>query len=184
MGVSDSDRIGMALGGDHRAFARLLREHDEAMRRLAGRLVGAVTMDDVLQDAYLKAFLRLDSFAGRSAFRTWLYSIVYRTCIDHLRTAGRRCEVELDENAVGLATDRMADRIVNRSALRQALADLSPDHAAVVLLVDGEGMKYEEVARVLDLAPGTVASRLNRARRQLRAVLQTKPGSDRREGFS
>jgi len=74
------------VAGDRDAFGSLIRQHDLSMRRLAFGLVGdRGGMDDALQEAYLRAYRGLPSFHGDSAFGTWLYRIVYRTCLDELR---------------------------------------------------------------------------------------------------
>ena len=159
-----------ARRGDHQAFADLLREHDDAMRGLAWQLLlDRTAMDDALQDAYVRAFRGLATFRGDAAFSTWLYRIVYRTCIDHLRT--RRRHASLDEIGEPPVPGDATAVIDHRLALEGALADLSPEHRAVVLLVDREGYSYDDVAEMLGIAPGTVASRLSRARSALRAAL-------------
>lgn len=171
------DLIRSAQLGDHRAFAELIRSCDDRMRALAHRLLGSRTaMDDALQDAYLKAYRKIDTYDGRAAFSTWLYSVVYRTCLDHIRRRRRRGEVGLETVAepsdTGPGHD---DRVATRDAVRRALADLPPDQAAALLLVDGEGLSYDEAATVVGVAAGTVASRLNRARTQMRTLLAEDP---------
>jgi len=173
----EGDLIRRAQLGDHRAFTDLIRSCDDRMRGLAYRLLGSqAAMDDALQDAYLKAYRKLGTYDGRAAFSTWLYSVVYRTCLDHLRKRKRRGEVSL-EAVVETGTDGPTheERAATQDAVRRALAELPPDQAAAVCLVDGEGLSYDEAAQILDVAPGTVASRLNRARAALRALLTDPP---------
>ncbi len=167
------DLVRAAQLGDHRAFTDLIRSADARMRRLAFRLVGSqAAMDDVLQDAYLKAYRHLGTYKGDAAFSTWLYRIVYRTCLDHLRTRSRRPEVGLYLGDAPPAADAdHAARTVDADALISALGALRKDQAAVVLLVDGEGLSYAEAAAVLDVRSGTIASRLNRAHTALRTAL-------------
>lgn len=162
-----------ARGGDAQAFERLIAPYDESLRRLAYRMLGdRVAMDDALQEAYVKAYRSLDSFAGEAAFGTWLYRIAANVCTDVLRRGARRREQPLD------ALDELADRTpgpertaTTRSDLAAALAALAPDLRAVALLVDAEGMSYDQAGEVLGIPPGTVASRLNRARAALRPAL-------------
>ncbi len=153
------------------------------MRRLVGRLVdNPVHTDDVLQDAYLKGYRGLESFDGRAQFSTWLYSVTYRTCLDHLRARGRRPQ-PTDELDYDLAEDpslAIDDLVTSRAQLRRALSALPSDQAAVVLLIDGEGHSYDSVAEILGVAPGTVASRLSRARASLRRTISAaSEGGDR-----
>ncbi len=165
-----------AQSGDRHAFGSLIRQHDLSMRRLAYGILGDRTrMDDALQEAYLRAYRGLPSFHGHSTFGTWLYRIVYRACIDELRR--RRPVVGLDE-AAELA-DRRAGPDSQATARRDidvALAQLPSDMRAAVWLIDGEGLSYDAAAEVLGVPAGTVASRVSRARAQLRKSLEAGEG--------
>src|ERR1041385_8299942 len=87
---ADADLLTRARRGDHRAFSVLIRRHDPVMRRLAFRLLADVhLMDDVLQEAYVKAFQSLPRYRGDAQFASWLYRITYTACIDQLRQAIR-----------------------------------------------------------------------------------------------
>ena len=154
---------------DADAFVELVERHDLSHRRLAFRLLGdSGRMDDVLQEAYVRAFRALPRFRGDSSLETWLYRIVYNACIDDLR---RRREHETleewDDRLVAAPTEPE-----ERLDLAAALASLPPELRAVVLLVDAEGLSYAEAADVLGAPAGTIASRLNRARSHLQAVLK------------
>ena len=136
MRPTDDLLLARARQGDAAAFASLLREHDEAHRRLAFRLVGERgLMDDALQEAYVRAFRALPRFGGRSSFGTWLYRIVYNACLDELRRVRGRREVSLSERE-GAAPESADERL----DLAAALAALPVELRAVVLLVDAEGL--------------------------------------------
>ncbi len=171
-------------------FMDLVRQHDRGLRMLAYRLLqDQTTMDDAMQDAYLKAFRGFSGFRRDAQARTWLYRIVYNTCLDRLRSERRRREVSLDLAAeiggdarsgsslpaAGYGLDP-AEAVVRRSDLAAALASLPADQRAAVLMVDVAGFTYEEAAGVLDLRPGTVASRLHHARSLLRTSLVLEEG--------
>ncbi len=165
---------------DDRAPARRVSEFEQRlfdvhprMRRLAVRLVGSEA-DDVLQESYISAFRAQSQFRGEARFETWLYRIVYNTCISHLRKYRPSMVSDLElEFASGRAdTARSA---ATRVDLVAALGSLGPSHRAAVLLVDAEGLSYEETAAVLGLPRGTVASRVSRARKILRSQLTEKP---------
>lgn len=154
---------------DAETFLQVVREHDLRHRRLAYRLLGdRDRMDDVLQEAYARAFRALPRFSGGSSVGTWLYRIVYNACIDELRRSGARKEVPLDEwreRGEPPAVDERLD-------LEAALAALPAELRAVVLLVDADELSYDEAAEILGIPPGTVASRLNRAREALKGALR------------
>ena len=126
-------------------------------------------MDDILQDAYLKAWRGLAGFRGDAAFSSWLYRIVYTTAVDHLKAVARRRIVPYSE-AASLSVDDASEQIADSFMLAQALAALPADQLAVVALVDGQGEGYDEVAELLGISPGTVGSRLSRARAQANAA--------------
>lgn len=162
-----------ARRGDQEAFAAVIRHYDPGLRALAYRLLGDRDwMDDALQEAYVKAFRGLPRFQRRARLGTWLYRIVYNTCLDELRRARRAVQVPLDENAEtpGGSLDP-GDVAADRSDLARALAALPPRERAAVLLVDAQGFDYRDAGRVLGVPEGTVASRLNRARATLRVAL-------------
>ena len=155
---------------DAERFLSLLQEFDLRHRRLAFRLLGdRDRMDDVLQEAYVRAFRALPRFRGRASLETWLYRIVYNACLDDLRRSGARKEVSLDE---WRESHSRTEAVEERLDLEAALAALPVDLRAVVLLVDADELSYDETAEILGIPPGTVASRLSRAREALRAALE------------
>jgi len=167
--VSDETRPIESL--DAEGFLQVVREFDLRHRRLAFRLLGdRQRMDDVLQEAYARAFRALPRFGGRSSAATWLYRIVYNACLDDLRRSGARKEVPLDEWREH-DSDR-TERVEQRLDLETALAALPVELRAVALLVDAEELSHDEAAEILGIPPGTVASRLSRARAVLRAALE------------
>ena len=167
----DRELVAQSLAGDSQAFSALLKRHDDKMRGVVWRLVQSqAEMDDVLQDAYLKAWRRLEGFRGEAAFSSWLYRVVYTTALDHLKASSRRRIVPLDE-ASAQPTHDAHGALLDSFELRDALAQLPADQLAVVALVDGQGESYEDVAALLSISPGTVGSRLSRARATLRRQL-------------
>ena len=177
--VRDERLLESARGGDHAAFTTLLRRHDDQMRALAWSVLrDRSAMDDVLQDAYLKAYRNLDRFRGDSRFSTWLHRIVYRTCLDHLRRRREVVGLVDDDDPPGPAGPQ--GDVDERLALQQALETLDPETAAALVLVDRDGHSYEEAGVVLGIPAGTVASRLHRGRRALRAGLD--PARTDRQG--
>jgi len=162
-----------ASSGDQEAFTALLRRHDAAMRRLAFRLLtDADAMDDVLQDAYVKAYRALPTYREDAGFGSWLYRITYNACIDELRRRRRRprgADEPLEPESPAPGPERS---VTAAEVVRAALAELPPNQRVTVVLVDGEGFDNETAARILGVAPGTVASRLSRARATLRRSIE------------
>ena len=174
------DVLARAKAGDRAAFTDVVRHYDHRLRALAYRLLGdRAAMDDALQEAYVKAFRALPSFREDAGLGTWLYQITYRACID-LQRRERRHTVDLADQwsspattatAAGGAGADPAATAASRTDLQRALPALPVDQRAAVLLVDAEGLDYDAAASVLGVAPGTIASRLSRARAALRAAL-------------
>lgn len=160
-------------GVDVDRFEAIVRQHDDRLRALAFRMLGdRSAMDDALQEAYLKAWRGLGAFRGEAAVGTWLYRIVTTTCLDQLRRRARREGHEvLDDDPDRIASALLPGPSGQRLELSEALSRLTPDHRAVVLLVDVHGFGYEEVGLMLGVAPGTVGSRLTRAHQALRQLL-------------
>lgn len=157
-------------------FCRMIDQFDRGLRGLAYRLLGdRDQMDDALQETYLKAFRSLGSFSGQSPFGAWLYRIAYNVCMDQLRRRSRAVHLPLNEEAGHAGIDRdPSDIAAERHDLARALTSLPVEQRAVVLLVDAEGMDYREASLILGIPPGTVGSRLSRARSALRTVLASR----------
>jgi RNA polymerase sigma-70 factor (ECF subfamily) len=174
-----SDDVGSAVldrarRGDQEAFAAVVRAYDRRLRGLAYRILGdRDRMDDALQEAYVRAFRALPRFRGDARLGTWLFRITYNASLDELARGRKAAHAPLDELA-GQASvlPEPGDALGARSELATALAALSPEERAVVLLVDAEGLDYADAAQVLTVPVGTVASRLNRARAALRVALR------------
>ena len=152
--------------------------HDRRLRGVVWRMVGgdSATTDDLLQDAYLKAFRSRADFSGDSdAFGAWLFRITYNCCLDHLKSAARRlqpvADASLESAHVDVPVIPMSDRVAERDLVRRALAELRPDEVAAVVLIDLEGVPYTEAADLLEIPVGTLSSRVQRARAKLREHL-------------
>jgi RNA polymerase sigma-70 factor, ECF subfamily len=163
-----------ARHGDQEAFAAVVHVYDRRLRGLAYRILGDPDrMDDALQEAYVRAFRALPRFRGDARLSTWLFRITYNACLDELARARKVAYLPLDELAgQASASPEPGDALAVRGQLETALEALSPEERAVVLLVDAEGFDYSEAGEILEIPVGTVASRLNRARADLRSSLR------------
>ena len=179
--ADERELVAKAKDGDVDAFYSLISRHDRALRRLAYRLLGNQdAMDDALQESYLKAFQALPKFSGDSAFKSWLYRIVYNTSLDELRR-NRKMGIVPIESASKRPDGRAdpADTATENIDLAAALASLTPQTRAAVLLVFVDGMDYHSATKVPGISRGTLASRLHRGRAQLRRALDTSQGEER-----
>jgi RNA polymerase sigma factor (sigma-70 family) len=127
--------------------------------------------DDVVQLALEKALARTDQWTPGTRLDSWMFRIMQNTWIDEVRARQRRNETFVDEGEAERAGAATGDTHVDALAVRQAVAQLSDEHRAVVGLVLVEGLSYDEAAAVLDIPVGTLTSRLSRAREALKAML-------------
>ena len=181
----DDTRIEKAKAGDIRAFEELMEEHQKAIYNVAYRIVGNYDdASDVAQDAMIKIFKNLSYFEERSKFTTWMYRIVTNTALDFLKKNRRNKVISIDETISGeendygkqLASDEvtpqeLVEQDERRQAVLKALYKLTPEHRAVLVLRDINGLSYDEIANVLMCSEGPVKSRINRARKSLRETL-------------
>ena len=139
--------------------------------------------EDLAQEAFLKAYRSLGAFRGESKFSVWLYRIVSNVCLDHLRREGRRPTVSLhteDEDGEEsereipdqrLSPERLLEQKLTREAVQKGLRELPEEQRQILLLREIRGLSYEEIGEILSLEPGTVKSRIFRARKRLCAFL-------------
>ena len=168
------------------AFEELVSAHLDALYRCALGLCGGERADaeDLLQDAMLRAFDHFRELREPEAARSWLFTILVRTNLNRLRARRRRAETfaaDLEEHELEAAlaawrSTRRPDDLAERAAIREQLAaaldQLDASLRPVVWLSDVEGFRQREIARMLGIPEGTVASRLFRARRSLRDALR------------
>jgi RNA polymerase sigma-70 factor (ECF subfamily) len=147
--------------------------------RVAARIVGPEEADDVSQDAFLRAFHRIDSFKASAPFRAWLLQITHNTAIT---TAERRRPVPVGSQAQGdgepdtPASERRPAESLERKdreqRLRIKLSSLRPSYRGLLVLRDIEGFSYEEISELLEMPIGSVKGRLHRARAEMIELLR------------
>ena len=183
--MQDELLIRRAQRGDADAFEQLLLEHQKNVYNLCYRMAG--NPDDAMdlsQETFLRAWRCLDQYQFASAFSTWLYRLCSNLCIDFLRKRRRQQTVPLTfEDADGEEQtyavpdvqplpEEQVELKLTRETLAAAMAQLLPEHRAVLQLRVVNEMSYEQIADVLDVQIGTVKSRLSRARTQLKKILE------------
>lgn len=170
----DVDLIDRYLKGDVTAFNELMAAHEDRVFAICMRMLHRREEAlDATQDTFLTVFRKVGQFKAEAAFSTWLYRIAINTCYDHLRRATRRDVDRLpqDHDPVDVASMDPFDAAELRPDIESALATLSAEFRAVVLLVDLEGMSLEQASATLEVPQGTIKSRLFRARRLLAGEL-------------
>jgi RNA polymerase sigma-70 factor (ECF subfamily) len=156
--------------GDRAAQRRLYDRFHRTVYRLAARLVGVAEAADLTQEVFLRVFASVGQFRGAAAFPTWLYRVAVNECLRHLRGRRPRPDRLAEEPAdAGAGPDRVVEQA---DLLERALAGLAAPLRAVFLLREAEGLSYQEIAAVLGIPSGTVASQLSRARSQLQGFLR------------
>jgi RNA polymerase sigma-70 factor (ECF subfamily) len=161
--------------GDTEAFGELVSKYSTKIFTMVYCILGDENDAwDLAQEGFLKAWRSIQRFEARSSFYTWLYSITMNLTIDSLRRKGRRQEVELDDAMPSfLPGPRVnCERAEIREQVNAALAQLSPEHRAVVVLKEIEDMQYREIAEALNVSMGTVMSRLFYGRKRLQSILK------------
>ena len=183
--LQEKDLIRKAKQGDMLAFEELILKHEKIVYNLALRMMNhSEDAMDISQEVFLKAYRSLSNFDERSAFSTWLYRITHNTCIDEIRKRKGKQTYSLEEDLEsedGSMQRQVADdgdtpeeslmRKEQKSEILRALDTLSEEHKAAIILRDVKGLSYEEIAEILELSLGTVKSRINRARNQLKTEI-------------
>lgn len=182
--VSDTDLVRRVLSGNREAFRHLVLRHEKRLFAIAYHMTGnAADANDLIQEVFLKAYHSLKQFRGEASLGTWLRRVTINHCLNHLeskhqKAAKRKVALEdaREEGDIPAAKENNPEGQAYRrevlDEVARALATLSEEHRAVIVLKDVEGYDYPEMAAILDTAEGTVKSRLSRARAALRKILQ------------
>jgi RNA polymerase sigma-70 factor (ECF subfamily) len=182
VGLSDDALLRQHVAGDADAFGELVRRHRDRLWAVALRTLGDPDdAADGLQDGLLNAFRRAGSYRGDAAVTTWLHRIVVNACLDRVRRGAVRptSVLEEDDHSRRLTSPDPdpADTATRRIDVQQALATLSPEQRAPLVLVDMEGYSVSETAEILGVPAGTVKSRCARARAKLAPLLAPSGGA-------
>jgi len=175
--ATDKQLVQRVQKGDRRAFDLLVIKYQQKIMSLISRYVSdADEVQDVAQEAFVKAYRALPNFRGDSAFYTWLYRIAINTAKNYLVSRSRRPpgrDVDLEDAQFMESADQLRDGQTPenslfgeelRAVVNATLADLPDDLRAAVTLREFDGLSYEEIAEVMDCPVGTVRSRIFRAR--------------------
>lgn len=188
MGEVDSGLVRKAKQGDIQAFEKLINKHQKRVYNIALRMLqNPEDAYDISQEVFIRVFKSMKEFREEASFSTWIYRIAKNACLDELRKRKKRNIVSLDENMEfeeGTVKRQIEDEAPGpdilyeskelKDIVKLALRHLSNDHRLVIVLRDLQGFSYDEIAKILDCPEGTVKSRINRARKALKDILESK----------
>lgn len=173
--ADDSDLIRAAQSGDMASLEILLDRHHDRLRAVCAKVVGrGADADDAAQMALISIVKNLDRFDGRAQFTTWSYRIATNAAIDELRKRQRRDTTSIDDDDSHLQVEsggNLGEETTARLVVNEALERLPDDFRTPVILRDLCGLDYEQIGEVLEIAPGTVRSRIARGRARLADVI-------------
>ena len=172
--------------GDKQAFGLLVEKYRRRVMRLLSRMIrDADEIEDITQEAFIKAYRALPQFRGEAAFYTWLYRIAINTAKNHLAARGRHMPTvsdqamndddEPDERLVAQDTSTPESELLSKQmayAVNEAVDALPEELRQAITLREIEGMSYEEIAEAMTCPIGTVRSRIFRAREAIAAILR------------
>ncbi|HEX6986772.1 MAG TPA: sigma-70 family RNA polymerase sigma factor [Planctomycetaceae bacterium] len=183
MSLSDRDLIRQCRGGAAEAFGVLVERHQDRLYASLLRMLGSADeAREAVQDAFVHAYQKLDTFQGNAAFSTWLFRIAVNAAFSRQRRS-RRYRTSLDgtrgESAYEPSDHRPdadpsqpLERSETQRIVRDALAALPEEYRTALVLKEMDGFRYEEIAEIVGVPIGTVRSRIHRARNELREKLR------------
>ena len=179
--TTDTHLVAAAIAGDPGAFDQLVRAYQDRLYVSMLQITGsAEEAEDVVQDAFVRSFLKLHTFQQNSQFFTWLYRIAVNSALSRRRK--RRNTVSIDQiqeksgdEPVGKddAPDARLLQEERTAMVRLALSQVSEDHRSILVLREMEDCSYEQIAEILEIQIGTVRSRLSRARAALKEAVES-----------
>ncbi len=180
--LADNDSVGTSDASTQRMIAACISSEHDAMeqlyKRCSGpvyalmiRIVGRQDADDAMQLAFMQIFRKLDQFRGGSSLETWVYRVATNEALQFLRRRQRDSTDALSREPESTMI-QSASRLEDREILETGLARLEPELRAMLTLREMKQLSYAEIAEIMNIPEGTVGSRLNRARRELREELE------------
>jgi RNA polymerase sigma-70 factor (ECF subfamily) len=174
--VNEIELVISAQNGDRNAFSELVRTHAQGVLNVVYRMCGDMLIaEDATQETFIRAWQNLSSYRPQTSLRNWLYRIAFNAAMDMLRKEKRVLPGDIEDMSLtdGRPNPESLASQKERSALVQVAVLSLPDASrAVLILREYEGLSYQEISSTLDIPVGTVMSRLNYARKLLRAKLE------------
>jgi len=179
--MDEKDLVRLSKEGNEEAFGVLVKKYKTKVYHLAYSIThDTLAADDLAQEVFIKAYFALDRFREKSEFGTWIYRIAVNHCRDFLRKKNRMTQIPL-ENIIGklsakeediLPEEKEQEETQRRKIVHTTIQTLPDKYRIILSLRDIQEFPYSEIAKILDISPGTVDSRLHRARKMLRKKLE------------
>lgn len=178
--ADEAKLIDQALTGDRSAFTMLVKENQDRLFASMLQVTGSPDeAEEVVQEAFIRAFMKLDTFQRNSRFFTWLYRIAFNSALTRQRRKRARVSLDYWHETGGMEIsdngDAVDEPILRRERVdmvRTAMQTLTDEHRIILVLREMDGHAYETIAEILEISIGTVRSRLNRARKQLKMAIE------------
>lgn len=182
--TEEDQLIRQALEGRSEAYGQLVERYQERLYNAMLHVVGSPDeAEDVVQDSFVQAYIKLNTFQGNSRFFTWLYRIAFNNALSRRRRRRADMSIEQSREASGgepedrtEAPDEPMLRDERIAVVKAAMQRLTEEHRTILVLREMQDMAYEDIAEILDINIGTVRSRLSRARNQLHDYLKKMMG--------
>jgi len=188
LSLKEASLIEQSKAGDIDSFEQLIAAHQKKAFNIAYRILGNLEdANDVTQEALIKAYRGIINFNGKSSFSTWLYTIVNNACIDFIRKNRKTNvtyldrEYETEEGSYKVqvysneeSPEELFEKKEVQKLVHESINRLSYEHRRIIVLRDIQQFSYQEIAQILNCSEGTVKSRINRARSNLKMLIKEK----------
>jgi len=175
--MEEKELVLQSINGDDEAFGLLVNKYKNKVFNMAYNMThNRETADDIAQEVFIKAYKALPKFQFKSQFGTWLYQITANHIRDYLRKEGKVKQYSLEEMQELPSQDKNHTQSIEKKQINKkrreivftAIRSLPEKHRIILVLRDIQGYSYDDIAKILKISPGTVDSRLFRARKSLR----------------
>ncbi len=185
MDDTEKKLIELSVGGDIEAFETLIQSHQKKVYNIALRMTkNPDDAQELSQDAFVRAFTSISKFRGDSKFSTWMYRITVNVCTDFLRKRNKTISLSIEQGAAvgederplqieedGPGPSELSEKKQLKELVRDAMDSLSDEHREVLVLRDLMDMPYKDISNTLNVNEGTIKSRINRARENLKKII-------------
>ena len=184
MSTEEDELIRLSLEGHSEAYGQLVQRYQDRLYSAMLHVVGSPDeAEDVVQDSFVQAYIKLNTFQGNSRFFTWVYRIAFNNALSRRRRRRSDMSIEQSRESSGgepedrnEAPDEPMLRNERIAMVKAAMRRLTEEHRSILILREMQDMAYEDIAEILEINIGTVRSRLSRARNQLHDYLKEMMG--------